>query len=84
MKYDFAVMLQEYRTGGLHTRYFLSTHAVANILVMLASVASTAMGFLGQWKPQLLLLVVATLCAGQAIMSWGALQRQFKQRYSLR
>lgn len=83
MRYNLAILLNEWRRADGRLRYFLLTHALANLGIVLASGASVAAGFLDQPLAQLILLAVAALCAGQAMLSWGFLQRQFKDRYSL-
>lgn len=83
MRYNLPNLLLEWRRAGGRARYFLATHALANLGIMLASTASVVCGFMDQALAQLIFLVVALLCAGQALMSWASLQRHFKDRYSL-
>lgn len=83
MKYDLATLTQEWQRADARTRWFLVTHALANAGIVLGSIASTVCGLMGQGRAQLVLLAVASLCGVQAVLSWSALQRQFKDRYSL-
>jgi len=83
MRFTVPLFLVEWKRAGASMRYFLATHLLANTLMMATSIASVVYGALGSRDPQMLLLVAAVLCGGQAILSWTVLQRRFKLRYSL-
>jgi len=83
MKLSLAAVRAEWKRANPAMRYFLATHLAANLLTALISTASVALGAFGQQRAQMLLLVVAALCAGQALLAWSVLQRRFNVRYSL-
>jgi hypothetical protein len=83
MKFSYAVLRAEWKRATPSMRYFLASHVVANLLMSLLSIASVIVGALGSQRSQVLLLVVACLCGGQALLAWSVLQKRFGFRYSL-
>lgn len=82
-RYGVAAFAAEWRRAAWVTRYLLSAHLLANILVMAAAAASVGGGLVGHQHLQMGALAVAALCAVQAASTWSALQRRLGARYSL-
>ncbi len=83
MKFNLATLRAEWKRANVSMRYFLFSHVLANTLLAAASIASVVLGALGHQERQMILLGAAVLCAGQAMLAWGVLQRRYKVRYSL-
>jgi len=83
MKFSYAVLRSEWKSASHSMRYFLASHVVANLMMSLLSIASVIAGALGSQQRQVLLLVVASLCGGQALLAWRVLQKRYNFRYSL-
>jgi hypothetical protein len=83
MKFDFLALREEWKRAGRPMRYFLASHVLANLLMATISLASMIYGAMGRSDMQMLLLGVAVLCGGQALLAWNVLQKRFRIRYSL-
>lgn len=83
MRYGIPVFIAEWKCADWRMRYFLSTHLVANALIIAGAAASLVAGMLGRAELQLAMLAAAALGAVQAGLTWNTLQRRFKTRYSL-
>lgn len=83
MKYSLAVLVAEWKGAAWPKRYYLCTHVVANVLMIVASIASIVTGVLGSPASQMILLGVAALSGVQAALAWAVLQRKFSFPYSL-
>ena len=83
MRFSYAVLRAEWKRASTSMRYFLASHVVANLLMSVLSVISVIVGVLGYQQSQVLLLGVAVLCGGQALLAWRVLQRRFAFPYSL-
>ena len=83
MKFNVVALRAEWKRADRAMRYYLASHVAANAMMALLSVVSIVLGAMGHGITQMLLLGVAVLCGGQALLSWSVLERRFKIRYSL-
>ena len=83
MKYSLSLLAAEWKSAAWSKRWFLSSHLVANALMIVASLASVAAGAFGSPLAQMILLGGAALCGLQAMLAWSVLQRRFGLSWSL-